>query len=90
MNKSEFISAVAEKTNLTKKDIDTMLDAFFEIIGEALKQGDEVRFTGFGSFIVSEQAARTGRNPQTGKEIHIPAKKAPKFRAGQNLKDMCQ
>ena len=90
MNKSEFISALAEKTNLMKKDIDSMLDAFFETIGEALKQGDDVRFTGFGSFAVSKQPERTGRNPRTGERIKIPAKNMPKFKAGRNLKEICQ
>lgn len=90
MNRQEFISAMAEKTNFTKKDIDTMLEAFFETVGEALKAGDDVRFVGFGNFVVAEQPAHTGRNPRTGAEIKISAKKMPKFKAGQKLKEACQ
>lgn len=90
MNRQEFINAMAEKTNFIKKDIDTMLDAFFETVGEALKTGDDVRFVGFGNFVVAEKSARTGRNPRTGEKIKIPAKKMPKFKAGQKLKEACQ
>lgn len=90
MNRQEFINAMAEKTNFIKKDIDTMLDAFFETVGEALKTGDDVHFVGFGNFIIAEQPARTGRNPRTGAKIKIPAKKMPKFKAGRKLKEACQ
>ena len=86
MNKSEFISAVASKTGLTQADAGRAVDAVLATVTETLARGEDIRFTGFGSFEVVEQAARTGRNPRTGEEIAIPASKAPKFRAGSALK----
>lgn len=88
MNKTELVAAIAEKTDLSKKDAEAALKAFTEVIAEALKKGDKVQLVGFGTFEVSERAARTGRNPQTGEEMEIPASKAPKFKAGKALKDM--
>ncbi|MDD2716544.1 MAG: HU family DNA-binding protein [Candidatus Wallbacteria bacterium] len=88
MNKSELIDAIAKQANLTKKDSQTALDAFTDSITKALKKGEKVAITGFGSWEVKERAARTGRNPQTKKAIKIPACKVPKFRPGKNLKDV--
>ena len=87
MNKSELIVAIAEKSGLTKKDSEKALKAFEEAVTEELKKGGKVQLVGFGSFDVAERAARTGRNPQTGEEISIPASKAPRFKVGKALKD---
>lgn len=87
MTKKDFISAVAEKTGLTKKDAEAALNATLAIIGDELAAGGEVQFTGFGTFCVKERAARQGKNPQTGEIISIPAGKAPAFKAGKALKD---
>ncbi len=87
MNKSELVAAVAEKAGLQKKDAESAISALTDVIADALKKGDKVQLVGFGSFEVSERAARTGRNPQTKEEIKIPASKAPKFKAGKALKD---
>lgn len=88
MNKSELIDAMADQAELTKADAKKALDAFINATSGALKSGDRVALVGFGSFSVSERNARTGRNPQTGKEITIPAKKVVKFKAGSELSDM--
>lgn len=88
MNKSELVAAVAEKAGLQKKDAEKAVTAFTEVIAETLKNGDKVQLVGFGSFEVTERAARTGRNPQTKETIEIPASKAPKFKAGKALKDL--
>ena len=88
MNKAELVSAMAEKTTLSKKDAEAALIAFTDVVAEELKKGEKIQLVGFGTFEVSERAARTGRNPQTGKEMTIPASKAPKFKAGKALKDM--
>ena len=87
MNKAELIAAVAEKTDLSKKDADKAVNAAVEAITEALKKGEKVQIVGFGAFEVKERAARIGRNPQTKKEIEIPASKIPQFKAGKALKD---
>ena len=83
MNKAQLIDAIAEKAGLTKADSKKALEAFVETVGEALKGGDKVAL--IGSFSVSERSARSGRNPQTGKTITIPAKKVVKFKAGAEL-----
>ena len=88
MNKTEFIAAVAEKAEISKKDSEKALKAFVDVVTEQLKAGDKVQLVGFGTFEVSERAAREGRNPQTGKEMTIAASKAPKFKAGKALKDI--
>ena len=85
MNKSELISLIAEKTHTPKVTISTVLDVAIEGITESLAKGEPVQFLGFGSFSVSERAARTGRNPQTGKEMKIAAKKVARFKAGAAL-----
>jgi DNA-binding protein HU-beta len=87
MNKAQLIDAIAAESGLTKADSKKALDAFLKVTSEGLKKGDRVTLVGFGSFLVSERSARTGRNPQTGKEIKIPAKKVVKFKAGSELND---
>lgn len=88
MNKTELVSAMAEKAGLSKKDAEAALKAFTDVIAEELKKGEKIQLVGFGTFEVSERAARTGRNPQTGAEMKIPASKSPKFKAGKALKDL--
>ena len=85
MNKTEFIAAVAEKAEISKKDSEKALKAFVDVVTEQLKAGDKVQLVGFGTFEVSERAAREGR--KTGKTMTIAACKAPKFKAGKALKD---
>lgn len=85
MNKTQLIDAVAEKAGLSKADAKKALDAVLCSITEAVKGGDKVTLVGFGTFSVSERAARTGRNPQTGATIEIAAKKSVKFKAGAGL-----
>ncbi len=85
MNKSELIAAVAAKANASKAATSTIIDVAMEAITEALTRGENVQFVGFGSFSVQERKARTGRNPQTGKEMKIPAKKVVRFRPGAAL-----
>lgn len=85
MNKAELIDAMAKETGMTKADSKKALEAFVATTAKALKKGDRVALVGFGSFAVSKRAARKGRNPQTGKEIKIAAKKVVKFRAGADL-----
>ncbi|MCE4052181.1 HU family DNA-binding protein [Bacillus sp. Au-Bac7] len=87
MNKTDLINAVAESSELSKKDSTRVVDSVMETITTALKNGDKVEIIGFGAFSVSERAARKGRNPQTGEEIEIAASKAPSFKAGKKLKD---
>ncbi len=87
MNKQDLAAAVADSTGLSKTDSNNAVDAIFDSITKSLKKGDDVRLAGFGTFKVSKRAARTGRNPQTGASIEIPASKQPKFSAGKGLKD---
>ena len=86
MTKSELIDAIAEKAGLSKADASKALGAVTESITETLQAGDKVSLIGFGTFSVSERAARTGKNPRTGEALKIPASKAAKFKAGQQLK----
>ena len=88
MNKTELIAAIAGQAEVSKKDAEKVLKAFTDVVAEELKNGGKVQLVGFGTFEVSERAARVGRNPQTKQEITIPASKAPKFKAGKALKDM--
>ena len=88
MNKAELVSAMAEKTALSKKDAEAALKAFTDIVAEELKKGEKIQLVGFGTFEVAERAERTGRNPQSGKEMVIPASKAPKFKAGRAIEDL--
>ncbi len=85
MNKAELIDAIAADAGLSKADAKRALDGFISATTKALKKGDRVALVGFGSWSISKRAARTGRNPQTGKEIKIPAKKVVKFKAGAEL-----
>ena len=87
MNKTELVAAIAEKAELSKKDSEKALKAFTEVVAEELKKEEKIQLVGFGTFEVSNRAARTGKNPQTGKAIKIPASKAPKFKAGKALKE---
>ena len=88
MNKTELIAAMAEQTELSKKDAEAALKAFVDVVSEELKKGEKVQLVGFGTFEVSESAAREGRNPATGEAMTIKASKAPKFKAGKALKDL--
>ena len=87
MTKAELVEAVAKSAGLTKAAAEKAVGAFITTVGSALKKGDRVTLVGFGSFEVASRKARTGRNPQTGAEIRIPAARVPKFRAGKALKD---
>ena len=87
MNKTELVTAVADRAEMTKKDAERALNAFTEVVAKELKKGGKVQLVGFGTFEVSERAAREGRNPQTGDIMKIAASKAPKFKAGKALKD---
>ena len=87
MNKTELIAAIAENAELSKKDAEKALKALVEVVTEELKKGEKVQLVGFGTFEVSERAAREGRNPSTGEAMKIDACKAPKFKAGKALKD---
>ena len=85
MNKTELVAAMAKETNLSKKDV---LKSFVDVVSKELKNGGKIQLVGFGTFEVSERAAREGRNPQTGETMKIEASKSPKFKAGKALKDM--
>ena len=87
MNKAGMAAAIAEKTNITKKQAEAILNAFTETVLETLKNGEKVQLMGFGSFEVKERAARVGRKPSTGEAIEIPAKKIPTFKPGKGFKD---
>ena len=88
MNRTELVAAMAEKTQLSKKDADLALKAFIDVVSEEMQKGEKVLLVGFGTFEVSERAAREGRNPQTGETMTISASKSPKFKAGKALKDL--
>ena len=87
MNKTELIAAVAEKTGMTKKDAERVINATFETITAGLAKGDKVAVSGFGNFEVKAREARVGRNPRTKETIQIPATKLPAFKAAKALKD---
>ncbi|MBO4329066.1 MAG: HU family DNA-binding protein [Rhodocyclaceae bacterium] len=86
MNKGEFAEALADRLEISRAQADRALTAVLEIISECMVKNEKVAFTGFGSFDVSERAARTGRNPQTGATIKIAAARVPRFSAGATLK----
>ena len=88
MNRTELVAAMAEKTQLSKKDADLALKAFIDVVSEEMQKGEKVQLVGCGTFEVSERAAREGRNPQTGETMTIAASKSPKFKAGKALKDL--
>ena len=87
ITKSELVTQVAAETNLSTSDVEKVVTALLDAIITTLKKGEEMRFTGFGTFSVQSVAARTGRNPRTGEEIQIKASKKPVFKAGKTLKD---
>ena len=87
MNKNDLIQKLADTTGLAKNDAAKAVDGTFDLIAATLKEGDEVRLTGFGVFVVATRAGGKGRNPQTGEEITIKPSKQPRFRAGKQLKD---
>lgn len=87
MNKQQLIDAAADASGMGKSEVGQALDGVLRTITDALKAGDKVTLTGFGSFEVRERAARTGRNPQTGATMQVPASRAPAFKAGKALKD---
>ena len=88
MNRTELIAAMAEKTELSKKDAEKALKAFTDVVAEELKKGEKSQLVGFGTFEVSARAAREGRNPRSGETMTIAASKSPKFKAGKALKDL--
>ena len=88
MNKTELVAAMAEKTELSKKDAEKALKAFTDVVAEELAKGEKIQLVGFGTFEVAERPAREGRNPKTGESMKIAASKAPKFKAGKALKDI--
>ncbi|MCI9296488.1 MAG: HU family DNA-binding protein [Lachnospiraceae bacterium] len=88
MNKMELVAAIADQAEISKKDAEKALKAFTDVVADELKKGGKVQLVGFGTFEVSERAAREGRNPQSGEVMQIAASKAPKFKAGKALKDM--
>ena len=87
MNKTELVAAMAEAAEISKKDAEKALKAFTDVVADELKKGEKVQLVGFGTFEVSERAAREGRNHKTGKTMTIEASKTPKFKAGKALKD---
>ena len=87
MNKSDLVAAIAAKTGDTKKSAEETLNAFVDVVTDALVKGEKVQLVGFGSFEVADRAARNGVNPLTGKPMNVPACKAPKFKAGKALKE---
>ena len=88
MSKQELVNYMADKTGLSKKDAESALSSFVDGVKSSLKKGNSVTLVGFGTFSVSHRGARTGRNPQTGATINIPARKAPVFKAGKSLKEV--
>ncbi len=87
MNKGELVAALAEKSELSKKDSEVALNALIEVIGDAMAKGEKVQLIGFGTFEAKSRPARVARNPRTGEEVKIGASKAPAFKAGKALKD---
>lgn len=87
MNKAELVSAISEAAGLKNKETEALLEALTSSVADALQKGDKVAVTGFGTYSVTKRKARKGRNPRTGKQITIPASKAPRFSAGKALKD---
>jgi len=87
MNKADLVARIAQEAEITRRQAEKALNALMDGVQDALSQGDSVTLVGFGTFSVMSRAARKGRNPQTGREIFIPASKSPKFRAGKSLRD---
>lgn len=87
MNKQDLVNAMAQETNLSKKDVESVLNSFVNVVSTALENKDKVQLVGFGTFETRERAARTGKNPQTGETLNIPASTAPAFKPGKALKE---
>ncbi|WP_166245708.1 HU family DNA-binding protein [Paenibacillus turpanensis] len=87
MNKTDLINSISEKSGMTKKDVETVLNSFLGEVTDALSSGEKVQLIGFGTFETRKRSGRTGRNPQTGENISIPETKVPAFKAGNKLKD---
>lgn len=87
MNKAQLVDHVSKETSLTKTDVESVLNSSLDLIKKSVKKGDDVTLVGFGTFTKAKRKARAGRNPQTGKEIKIPAMTVPKFRPGKEFKD---
>jgi DNA-binding protein HU-beta len=87
MNKAELVEAIAKLISQTKADTERTLDAFIDVVSKNIKKKEGVKLVGFGTFAVTNRKARVGRNPQTGEEIQIPARRVPVFRPGKELKD---
>lgn len=87
MNKQDLVNAMAEETNLSKKDVESVLNSFVNVVSTALENKDKVQLVGFGTFETRERAARIGKNPQTGEALNIPASIAPAFKPGKALKE---
>ena len=87
MNKSDLVAKIAKDVEITKRQAEKTLDVLMDSVQEALSKGDSVTLVGFGTFSVMSRAARKGRNPQTGREIFIPASKSPKFKPGKGLRE---
>jgi DNA-binding protein HU-beta len=87
MNKQDLINSISEKSGLTKKDVESVLNSFLGEVTDALSSGDKVQLIGFGTFETRKRSARAGRNPQTGAPIPIPESKVPAFKAGNKLKE---
>lgn len=87
MNKNELVNNIADKTGLTKRDVEAVVNGVLDEVTTALTENDKVQFVGFGTFETRERSSRTGRNPQTGEAINIPASTVPAFRAGNKLKE---
>lgn len=87
MNKQDLVNAMAQETNLSKKDVESVLNSFVNVVSTALENKDKVQLVGFGTFETRERAARTGKNPQTGEALNIPASTAPAFKPGKALKE---
>lgn len=88
MNKTELVAAVADQAGLSRKDAEAAVKAFTDVVSNELKKGEKIQLVGFGTFEVSERAAREGRNPKTGESMQIEASRTPKFKAGKALKDL--
>ncbi|SMO68272.1 bacterial nucleoid protein Hbs [Balnearium lithotrophicum] len=87
MTKSELVAAIAEKAGIRKKDAEAALNAFIQVVEEALKKGDKIEIRGFGTFLMKERAPRVARNPKTGEKVEVPAKLVPAFKPGKDLKE---
>jgi len=88
MNKEELVQEVAKKARVTQKEVSDILSVFIEVVEKTVSKGKKVTLVGFGTFEARKRAERTGRNPQTGKEIKIPAKTVPTFTAGKKFKEL--